>query len=192
MAQNIIRVVGARVHNLKNITVEIPRDKFVVITGLSGSGKTTYSTSDLGLDQFFKDKFPGWEVVPDRTGLVNDDMLFLVTEDTVFNGKTYKKGAVIGTETFLFAIITGLKKDEQPVVWEAVCNHPCFLENIDYYIDENGLRRIELDSMLPSGNARGTISRDVINYNRAVPFTTSSFEEGTDALALGERTYYCG
>jgi excinuclease ABC subunit A len=34
MSQNVIRVVGARQHNLKNITVEIPRDKLVVITGL--------------------------------------------------------------------------------------------------------------------------------------------------------------
>src|SRR5690242_3670519 len=41
MSSNSIRVVGARVHNLKNITVEIPRDKFVVITGLSGSGKSS-------------------------------------------------------------------------------------------------------------------------------------------------------
>ncbi|MCP4141990.1 MAG: excinuclease ABC subunit UvrA [Chloroflexi bacterium] len=48
MAQNVIRVVGARVHNLKNITVEIPRDKFVVITGLSGSGK-----SSLAFDTIF-------------------------------------------------------------------------------------------------------------------------------------------
>lgn len=37
----VIRVVGAREHNLKNINVEIPRDKFVVITGLSGSGKSS-------------------------------------------------------------------------------------------------------------------------------------------------------
>jgi len=36
-----IRVIGAREHNLKNITVEIPRDKFTVITGVSGSGKST-------------------------------------------------------------------------------------------------------------------------------------------------------
>ena len=48
MVQNVIRVVGARVHNLKNITVEIPRDKFVVITGLSGSGK-----SSLAFDTIF-------------------------------------------------------------------------------------------------------------------------------------------
>ncbi len=37
----VIRVTGAREHNLKNITVEIPRDKLVVITGLSGSGKSS-------------------------------------------------------------------------------------------------------------------------------------------------------
>ena len=36
-----IRVTGAREHNLKNVSVEIPRDKLVVITGLSGSGKSS-------------------------------------------------------------------------------------------------------------------------------------------------------
>src|SRR5512136_1700876 len=48
MPSNVLRVVGARVHNLKNITVEIPRDKLVVITGLSGSGK-----SSLAFDTIF-------------------------------------------------------------------------------------------------------------------------------------------
>jgi excinuclease ABC subunit A len=41
MSQDKIVVVGARENNLKNITVEIPRDKLVVITGLSGSGKSS-------------------------------------------------------------------------------------------------------------------------------------------------------
>jgi excinuclease ABC subunit A len=38
---NTIEVQGARVHNLKNIDVSIPREKLVVITGLSGSGKSS-------------------------------------------------------------------------------------------------------------------------------------------------------
>ena len=38
---NAIRIHGAREHNLKNISLDIPRDKMVIITGLSGSGKST-------------------------------------------------------------------------------------------------------------------------------------------------------
>ena len=37
----VIRVKGAREHNLKNVDIEIPRDQLVVITGLSGSGKSS-------------------------------------------------------------------------------------------------------------------------------------------------------
>lgn len=48
MAQDKIVVRGAREHNLKNIDVEIPRNKLVVITGLSGSGK-----SSLAFDTIF-------------------------------------------------------------------------------------------------------------------------------------------
>ncbi len=40
-SSNAIHVSGAREHNLKNITVDIPREKIVVVTGLSGSGKST-------------------------------------------------------------------------------------------------------------------------------------------------------
>ncbi|HWR60447.1 MAG TPA: excinuclease ABC subunit UvrA [Clostridia bacterium] len=41
MAKDKIIIRGAREHNLKNIDIEIPRDKFVVLTGLSGSGKSS-------------------------------------------------------------------------------------------------------------------------------------------------------
>lgn len=41
MALDFIRIRGARTHNLKNINLELPRDKLIVITGLSGSGKSS-------------------------------------------------------------------------------------------------------------------------------------------------------
>ena len=48
ISEEKINVWGARVHNLKNIDVEIPRDSLTVITGLSGSGK-----SSLAFDTIF-------------------------------------------------------------------------------------------------------------------------------------------
>ena len=47
VANNKITVHGARTHNLKNIDVEIPRDEFVVVTGLSGSGKSSLAFDTL-------------------------------------------------------------------------------------------------------------------------------------------------
>ena len=44
---NTIRIEGARVHNLKNINLEIPRNELVVITGLSGSGKSSLAFDTL-------------------------------------------------------------------------------------------------------------------------------------------------
>ena len=42
-----IVVKGARVHNLKNVSLEIPRDKLIVFTGLSGSGKSSLAFDTL-------------------------------------------------------------------------------------------------------------------------------------------------
>ena len=47
MEQNKIEIYGARANNLKNVDLEIPRDKLVVITGLSGSGKSSLAFDTL-------------------------------------------------------------------------------------------------------------------------------------------------
>ncbi|HHX56706.1 MAG TPA: excinuclease ABC subunit UvrA, partial [Clostridiales bacterium] len=48
--RNKIIIKGAREHNLKNIDIELPRDKFIVMTGVSGSGK-----SSLAFDTIYAD-----------------------------------------------------------------------------------------------------------------------------------------
>ncbi|MGH8225072.1 MAG: ATP-binding cassette domain-containing protein, partial [Gammaproteobacteria bacterium] len=44
---DFIRIRGARTHNLKNISLDLPREKLVVITGLSGSGKSSLAFDTL-------------------------------------------------------------------------------------------------------------------------------------------------
>ena len=42
-----IRIRGARTHNLKNVSLDLPRNKLIVITGLSGSGKSSLAFDTL-------------------------------------------------------------------------------------------------------------------------------------------------
>ena len=45
--KNSISIKGARANNLKNISLDLPRNKFIVITGLSGSGKSSLAFETL-------------------------------------------------------------------------------------------------------------------------------------------------
>ena len=45
--KNSIEIKGARVHNLKNISIDFPRNKFIVVTGVSGSGKSSLTIDTL-------------------------------------------------------------------------------------------------------------------------------------------------
>src|SRR5260221_11548739 len=47
MPAEVIKITGARQHNLRNLTLEIPREKLVVITGMSGSGKSSLAFDTL-------------------------------------------------------------------------------------------------------------------------------------------------
>ena len=55
--KNKIIIQGARENNLKNINLEIPRDQFVVITGLSGSGKSSLAFDTIYAEGHMLDNF---------------------------------------------------------------------------------------------------------------------------------------
>ena len=44
---DFIRIRGARTHNLKNVSLDLPRDRLIVVTGLSGSGKSSLAFDTL-------------------------------------------------------------------------------------------------------------------------------------------------
>lgn len=47
MTENTIKIKGAKVHNLKNVDLELPRNKFIVFTGISGSGKSSLAIDTI-------------------------------------------------------------------------------------------------------------------------------------------------
>ena len=48
MKEELLKVKGAKEHNLKNVSVDIPKNKLIVITGLSGKNKTTKTRRSRG------------------------------------------------------------------------------------------------------------------------------------------------
>jgi excinuclease UvrABC ATPase subunit len=62
-----ILIRGARVHNLRNVDVAIPRDKLVVITGVSGSGKSSLAFDTLFASAFRRRRGSMWISLSGRT-----------------------------------------------------------------------------------------------------------------------------
>ena len=57
--KELIKIRGANEHNLKNLDVDIPRNKLVVLTGLSGSGKSSRGTKTIyGISVFLRKAVP--------------------------------------------------------------------------------------------------------------------------------------
>ena len=69
LTENFIHIKGARVHNLKNVTLKIPRNKLTVITGLSGSGKSSLAFDTIhaeGIWRPFQHMLDNlWEILSD-------------------------------------------------------------------------------------------------------------------------------
>mgnify|MGYP001089694064 CR=1 FL=1 len=94
---NYIRIKGAKENNLKNISLDIPRDKLVVFTGLSGSGKSTIAK----LIASFWDVTGGLITIGDKSvkEISNDqlnDLISYVSQDNYLFNDTVRNNIRMG------------------------------------------------------------------------------------------------
>lgn len=99
---NLIKIIGATEHNLKNIDVEIPLGKFVVVTGVSGSGKSTLIDEILYrklANVIYRSKTrPGKHI--DIKGVENIDKVIEIDQSPI--GRTPRSNPATYTGTFTF------------------------------------------------------------------------------------------
>ncbi len=105
--QDTIKVIGAREHNLKNINLEIPKNKLVVFTGLSGSGKSTLAFETLyaeGQRRYIESLSSYARQFLDRVGKPDVDKIEGLTPAIAIDQKTTSKNprSTVGTITEIY------------------------------------------------------------------------------------------
>src|SRR4026208_85540 len=109
-ARTTVTVQGARVHNLKNVSLEIPRDRLVVITGLSGSGKSSLAFDTIyaegqrrymeSLSSFAK-RFIGQVAKPDVEFVVGLSPVISIEQKTVGSNPRSTVGTMTDIASYL-------------------------------------------------------------------------------------------
>jgi len=101
MPQQVIKISSARQHNLKNLHLEIPREKLVVITGLSGSGKSSLAFGTLsakGQRRYVESLSAYGRQFLDHMPLValTQVPFFTRTRSSIFLRREYRRNASVG------------------------------------------------------------------------------------------------
>lgn len=135
-----IKVQGARVHNLKNISVEIPKEKFVVITGVSGSGK-----SSLAFDTIFAEgqrryleslssyarQFLGLPDKPDVENIEGLSPSIAINQKTTNNNPRSTVGTVTEIYDYLRLLFARIGKPHCPK-----CGKPVTAQSLDQILEK--------------------------------------------------------
>jgi excinuclease ABC subunit A len=105
--QDNIKVYGAREHNLKNITTQVPKNKLVVVTGISGSGKSTFAFDTLyaeGQRRYIESLSSYARQFLDKTGKPDVDKIEGLTPAIAIDQKTTSKNprSTVGTITEIY------------------------------------------------------------------------------------------
>src|ERR1041384_2648742 len=109
-ARTTIAIQGARVHNLRNVSVEIPRDRLVVVTGLSGSGKSSLAFDTLyaegqrrymeSLSSFAK-RLVAQVAKPDVDFVFGLSPVISIEQKTIFNNPRSTVGTMTDISSYL-------------------------------------------------------------------------------------------
>jgi len=132
MADNTIKIKGARLNNLKNLSLEIPRDKMVVISGISGSGKSSLAFDTIfaeGQRRFveslssFARQFLGRMTKPDVDEITGIPPAIAIEQKV----NTSNPRSTVGTSTeiydYLRLLYTKIGKTYSPISGEEVKRH---------------------------------------------------------------------
>jgi excinuclease ABC subunit A len=130
-ARTSIAVQGARVHNLKNISVEIPRDSLVVVTGLSGSGKSSLAFDTIyaegqrrymeSLSTFAK-RFIAQVTKPDVDFVFGLSPVISIEQKTLANNPRSTVGTMTDIASYLNLLFATIGEAHCPRTGEAVPN----------------------------------------------------------------------
>ena len=161
MASGNIIIKGARVNNLKNIDVAIPRGKFVVITGLSGSGKSSLAFDTLYAEgqrryveslSSYARQFMGRMTKPDCDFITGLPPAIAVEQRTV----TRNSRSTVGTSTeiydYLRLLFARIGKTYSPISGEVVKKHTAndVIDCINSYPDGTRLALLT-EVLVPDG-----------------------------------------
>lgn len=140
MSKDKLIVKGARAHNLKNIDVEIPRDKFVVLTGLSGSGKSSLAFDTIYAEgqrryveslSAYARQFLGQMDKPDVDNIEGLSPAISIDQKTTSRNPRSTVGTVTEIYDYLRLLFARIGKPHCPK-----CSEPIAQQTIDQMVDQ--------------------------------------------------------
>ena len=192
MAHDWIAVRGVRVHNLKNVTVEIPRNRLTVITGLSGSGKSSLAFDTIYAEgqrryveslSAYARQFLGLMEKPDVESIEGLSPAISIEQKSAGHNPRSTVGTVTEIYDYLRVLLARLGTPYCPT-----CDVPIIAQTADQVVEhiaslEAGTNLLLLAPVQP---ANGESWTHLLERERASPHTLPELAiDGSDLIAAG-------